>query len=152
VCRRPRVRRQRREAARELRLAERARREAEREAREAAGDFDEDDDDEEEEEEEEEEEDEDEDEDDDEEEEEDELGEEEEEGWDYYTTEDGKRVELYERYFDSLRGVFGARASIRDYLKLMDREILERSEVVRRLSSPAAASRPARSVAFADLI
>jgi hypothetical protein len=150
VCRRPRVRRQRREAARELRLAERARREAEREAREAAGDFDEDDDDEEEEEEEEE--DEDEDEDDDEEEEEDELGEEEEEGWDYYTTEDGKRVELYERYFDSLRGVFGARASIRDYLKLMDREILERSEVVRRLSSPAAASRPARSVAFADLI
>jgi hypothetical protein len=145
------VRRQRREAARELRLAERARREAEREAREAAGDFDEDDDDEEEEEEEEEE-DEDEDEDDDEEEEEDELGEEEEEGWDYYTTEDGKRVELYERYFDSLRGVFGARASIRDYLKLMDREILERSEVVRRLSSPAAASRPARSVAFADLI
>jgi hypothetical protein len=151
VCRRPRVRRQRREAARELRLAERARREAEREAREAAGDFDEDDDDEEEEEEEEEE-DEDEDEDDDEEEEEDELGEEEEEGWDYYTTEDGKRVELYERYFDSLRGVFGARASIRDYLKLMDREILERSEVVRRLSSPAAASRPARSVAFADLI
>eukprot|EP01049_Picozoa_sp_SAG25_P000496 SAG25_NODE_17_length_24192_cov_70.399452_26_plen_143_part_00 len=142
------MRRQRREAARELRLAERARREAEREAREAAGDFDEDD----EEDDEEEEEDEDEDEDDDEEEEEDELGEEEEEGWDYYTTEDGKRVELYERYFDSLRGVFGARASIRDYLKLMDREILERSEVVRRLSSPAAASRPARSVAFADVI
>lgn len=51
-------------------------------------------------------------------------------GWDYFVDDEGERIEIYDRYYDQLRSVLGIRANIVEYLRILERPILEKDSVI----------------------